>query len=195
MPVSVDPQSLFRIIIWPLLFVKTIGPFRATRALAPTVLLPARPACAKGLSTILCQECGASLRNVNTVDTAQWKIKYPNTGWIKFSRCMKYNTSCVVTRPMLPDGIRVLKASIDTVILQRRVENNTDGYARLMFEVNYMDIPVITHVFEVNFTRRRNLADLWRTHRKEGMSLAYIWCFAHFFLNLFFFLKKCPLIV
>lgn len=65
---------------------------------------------------------------------------------------------------MLPEGIKVLKASIDAVTLQRRVENDTDGYAQLMFEVNNLDIPAITHVYEVNFTRRCKLADLWRTH-------------------------------
>ena len=55
---------------------------------------------------------------------------------------------------MLPEGIKVLTASSDTVTLQRRVEKDTDGYAQLMFEVRYLGIPVITHVYKVNFTRR-----------------------------------------
>ena len=91
---------------------------------------------------------------MNTVDKIQWKIKYPGSGWVKFSHCNKFSKNCILTRSVLPEGIRVLKVSNGTVTLKRTAENSTDGYARLLCEVHYLNNSVITHLYEVNFTAR-----------------------------------------
>lgn len=125
------------------------GTTRASSSVTTPAVMTTKQACTIGLSTLHCE----AARNVNTVRLVQWKIKYPGNGWIKFSHCNKYSKNCIVTRSVLPEGIRVLKVSNGTVTLQRTAENNTDAYVSFLCEVHYLNSSV-THVYEVSFTAR-----------------------------------------
>ncbi|KAL9971990.1 hypothetical protein ACROYT_G018221 [Oculina patagonica] len=84
----------------------------------------------------------------------QWKIKLPGTGWSEFSYCNKSRINCIVTRPMLPGGIKVLSNSNGTVTLERITKNNTNGHAQTLCEVHYSNNSVTSHIYEIKFTAR-----------------------------------------
>ena len=112
-----------------------------------------RQACSNGLLTLSCE----GVTNVNAVHKVRWKIKFPEAGWKEFSYCGKSGMNCVVTRPELPEGIKVLKVSNRSVNLQRVAKNNTNGYAQTMCQVLYSDNSRTSHVHKINFTAKCKL--------------------------------------
>ncbi|XP_020610627.1 uncharacterized protein LOC110049182 isoform X2 [Orbicella faveolata] len=109
-----------------------------------------RQACSNGLLTLSCE----GITDVNAVHKVQWKIKFPGAGWNEFAYCYKYGMNCVVTRPVLSEGIKVLKVSNRSVSLQRIAKNNTNGYAQTMCQVLYKDNSLTIHVYKTNFTAK-----------------------------------------
>ncbi|KAL9971982.1 hypothetical protein ACROYT_G018213 [Oculina patagonica] len=107
-------------------------------------------ACFNGPLTLHCE----LVTNLSAVYELHWKIKLPGTGWNEFSYCNKSSTNCIVTRPMLPEGIKVLNNSYGSVTLERITKNNTNGHAQTLCEVHYSDNSVTSHIYEINFNVR-----------------------------------------
>lgn len=112
-----------------------------------------RQACSNGLLTLFYE----GVTNVNAVRKFQWKIKFPDADWDEFSYCGKSGMNCVVTRPVLSEGIKVLKVSNRSVSLQRIAKNNTNGYAQTMCQVLYLNNSMTSHVYKINFTAKCKL--------------------------------------
>lgn len=112
-----------------------------------------RQACSNGLLTLFCE----GVTDINAVHELRWRIKFPDAGWNEFAYCDKSGMNCVVTRPVLPEGIKVLEVSNRSVNLQRITKNNTDGYAQTMCQVLYSDNSRTSHVYKINFTAKCKL--------------------------------------
>lgn len=126
---------------------------KATSTPAVETRTTTRQACSNGLLTLPCE----GITDVNAIRKVQWKIKFPDTGWNEFAYCNKSGMNCIVTRPVLPEGIKVLKVSNRTVSLQRISKNNTDGYAQTLCQVLYSDNSLTSHVYKINFTAKCEL--------------------------------------
>ncbi|KAL9983645.1 hypothetical protein ACROYT_G005848 [Oculina patagonica] len=105
-----------------------------------------------GQLTLCCEDAD---RNLNAVQDVEWKVKFPGTGWIKFSSC-SYKSgviNCFAHRAILADGITLLNNSNGAVTIERS-GNATHDQAQIMCQVHYFDHSTSPsrHVYEVNFT-------------------------------------------
>lgn len=112
-----------------------------------------RQACSNGLLTLLCE----GVTDLNAVHELRWKINFPDAGWNEFAYCGKSGMNCIVTRPELPEGIKVLEVSNRSVNIQRVAKNNTNGYAQIMCQALYSDNSRTSHVYKINFTAKCKL--------------------------------------
>ncbi|KAL9971986.1 hypothetical protein ACROYT_G018217 [Oculina patagonica] len=122
----------------------------ATVPTSTTTTAAAIQACFNEPLTLHCE----TVTNLTAVYELQWKIKLPGTGWSEFSYCNKSRMNCIVTRPMLPGGIKVLSNSNGTVTLERITKNNTKGHTQILCEVHYSNNVVTSHIYVINFTAR-----------------------------------------
>lgn len=119
-------------------------------------------ACTKGKLTLYCQ----ADRNGNAVQDFEWKMKFLNTGWIKFSSCVNASgvINCFVHRAMLADGITLLNNSNGSVTIERSASKASHDHAQIMCQVHYFDhsVPPSHIIYDVNFNTQ------CKFHSKHG---------------------------
>ncbi|KAL9983642.1 hypothetical protein ACROYT_G005845 [Oculina patagonica] len=98
--------------------------------------------------TVRCE----ALQRVDRVVDVEWKVRNPNNHqWIRFAYCDK-SMACMVMKPRLPNGIKVMNISNGNLTLQRSTKNSTNSQAQLKCEVHHSDNSINYHVREINFT-------------------------------------------
>ncbi len=100
--------------------------------------------------TVRCE----ALQRVNKVVDVEWKLrttKNSSGSWIRFAYCDKF-MACMVMKPRLPNGIRVMNISNGNLTLQRSAKNSTNSQAQLKCEVHYKDNSLNYYVHQINFT-------------------------------------------
>ena len=102
-------------------------------------------ACRNWPLNVLCKV----VKDLNSALEVEWKFKFPETGWNRVSYCN--SKSCIVTRPILPEGIKVLNVSKGTVTLESVTKNNTNYHAQAMCQAYFSDQSMHYEIFEINF--------------------------------------------
>jgi len=109
-----------------------------------------------GLLILHCKEPARRIK-IEDIEDLEWRILVPGKKWMTFGYCGHHESrfKCLVTRSILPEGVKIRKISNGTLTLQRIAENSTFHNLRAACIVHGHLNLLAAHFYDVEFTKKR----------------------------------------